>query len=116
MASDVWHDTDKCAINGVELPRGSRTAGQVCPFCGNIVGALFDGSPKAGFDPQHGATPSTPKRPASTYAAAVGIFFLVNIVVILGLSFFTPANAGAVRGFLGLLLGGFAVWWYLQTH
>ena len=65
-------------------------------------------STKARIDP--------PERPASQYAAAVGIFFLVNFVVIIGLSFFTPADAGALSGFLGLVVGGIAVWWYQSVY
>ena len=114
--ADVWHGTKKCAVNGAKIPRDSQTVGTQCPFCGNPLGANFDGTVEPGFDgpPGGGGTPSSG---AGKSLATVGVFLGVNVVVIIGLSFVMPgADAGALRGGLGLLLGGLAAWWYWRSR
>jgi hypothetical protein len=112
MADQVWHGTKKCAINGAKIPRDLQIAGKRCPFCGNTLGANFDGTAQAGFDSP--SAPTAQARPTSNYVAAVGIFVGVNIAVSLIASF--VISSGAARGALALILGAVAAWWYLQSR
>ena len=119
MTEQLWHGTKKCAVNGAKIPRDLQVAGQRCPLCGNTLGANFDGTVKPGFDSRSAQTaqpppaPTAQARPSDTLAA-IGIFFGVNIAVVLVSSF--VISSGAARGGLALILGGAAAWWYLQSR